>query len=84
MPQNNYDHSSMTSQELLDEKLERCMKELMRNSHENYSGVDVHVDAQTVYFSGALESETARKHLDEMAKMVQGINSTINEVTLKH
>lgn len=84
MPQNNYDNSSMTSQELLDEELERCVKELMRNSHENYSGVHVHVDAQKVYFSGALESETARKHLDELATMVQGINSINNEVTLKH
>jgi osmotically-inducible protein OsmY len=84
MPQNNYDNSSMTSQELLDSELERCVKELMRNSHENYSGVEVHVDAQKVYFSGALESEKARKHLDDLATMVQGLDAVINEVTLKH
>lgn len=84
MPQNNYDNASMTSQELLDEELERCVQELLRNSHENYAGVHAHVEAQKVYFSGALESEAARKHLDEMAGMVQGIDSVINEVTLKH
>lgn len=84
MPQNNYDNSSMTSQEILDTELERCVKELMRNSQENYSGVDVHVDAQKVYFSGTLESEEARKHLDDLATMVQGLDAVINEVTLKH
>ncbi len=84
MPQDNHDNSSMTSQELLDTELERCVKELMRNSQENYSGVDVHVDAQKVYFSGALESEEARKHLDDLVTMVQGLDAVINEVTLKH
>ncbi len=84
MPQNNYENKSMTSQELLDEELEECVRELMRNSQENYSSVHVHVDAQRVYFSGVIGSEKARKHLDEMAAMVQGIHSVINEVTLKH
>ncbi len=84
MPQNNYDNSSMTSQELLDIELEKCVMELMRNSHDNYSDAQVHVDAQKVYFSGALESENARKYLNELAAMVQGIDAVINEVTLKH
>jgi osmotically-inducible protein OsmY len=74
----------MTSQELLDEELEKCVNELMQNSHEDYSGVHVHVDAQNAYFSGALASEKARKHLEELARMVQGIGSVTNDVTLKH
>lgn len=74
----------MTSLELLDEELESCMRELMRNSHEDYSNVHVHVDAQNVYFTGVLESDQAKKHLEEMAKMVNGVGSVINDVTLKH
>jgi osmotically-inducible protein OsmY len=67
-----------------DLELESCVRELMRNSREDYSDVHVSVDAGNVKFSGTLHSESARKHLEELAQMVQGIGSIDNEVTLKH
>lgn len=84
MQQNDHDSASMTSQEIHDDELEKCILELMHNSHENYSDVHAHVDASNVYFSGVLSSEAARMHLEEIAGMVQGIGLIFNEVTLKH
>ncbi|MFL5783465.1 MAG: BON domain-containing protein [Bacteriovoracaceae bacterium] len=74
MPQINFDP---------DLELESCVRELLRNSREDYSDVHVTVDACNVKFSGTLDSESARKHLAELAEMVQGIGSVTNEVTLK-
>lgn len=78
MPQIQFNHIQT------DQELEECVVELMRNSHEDYSDVEVSVDAQNVHFTGLLSSDQARKHLDEIAGMVQGVGSVSNEVTLKH
>lgn len=71
-------------QEIFDEELEKCMRELMRNSHADYSHVEVTVDAGNVHFTGSIETEEERDHLLEMVRMVQGTGTVMNEVTLKH
>lgn len=67
-----------------DDEIERSLKELLRNSREDYSHVKVSVDAGNVHFTGAVESSPAREHLGELAKMIQGTGIITNEVTLKH
>lgn len=100
MPQNNndYDHWMMDEDDEpviddlpetrahyhTDEELESCVRELMRNSREDYSDVRVSVDARNVFFEGTIESEEARRHLEDMAKMIQGVGHIKNNVTLRH
>jgi osmotically-inducible protein OsmY len=72
------------SQENFDQDLETCIRELLRNSREDYSEVNVSVDAGNVHFTGSLRDEWAKKHLSELATMVQEIGTVSNEVTLKH
>ena len=99
MPQNNYyDHWLMDDDEEpvidddpethphfhTDEELEKCVRELLHNSRRDYSGIQVSVDARNVHFTGTLSADDDRKHLDELAGMVQGIGSVTNDVTLKH
>lgn len=67
---------------MLDDDLEKCMKELMRNSKINYSRVSVSVDARNVHFTGQLSNEKDRKHLEELAYMIQEIGSVANDVSL--
>lgn len=78
MAETNFDN------QIHDDEIARCVKELMRNSRANYSQVQVTVDAGNVHFSGTLDNEMEREHLNEMVKMVQGTGSVINDVTLRH
>lgn len=70
--------------EIHDSELEECVRELLHNSHEDYSQVEVSVEAGEVHFLGHIHNDAARKHLEEMAFMVQGIGSVVNEATVKH
>jgi osmotically-inducible protein OsmY len=67
-----------------DKELEDAIRELMRNSREDYSQVSVSVEKRDVKFSGTIDNEEARYHLDELAQMVAGTGSVTNEVVLKH
>ena len=67
-----------------DQELENAVRELMHNSREDYSQVSVSVEKRDVKFTGSIGSEEARKHLDELAKMVSGTGTVSNEVVLKH
>ncbi len=84
MPQQNFETHSYRPENISDEELEKCVKELMHNSRADYSQVNVSVDAGNVHFTGAVESGAAREHLSEMVRMVQGTGLIINDVTLKH
>ncbi len=67
-----------------DKELEETLDELLRNSGQNYSQVRVSVDQQNVFFYGMVESERARQHLEEMARMVMETGVVMNEVRLHH
>ncbi len=67
-----------------DKELEETLGELLRNSEQNYTQVNVSVDNSNVFFYGVVESERARQHLEELAKMVMDTGIVMNEVRLHH
>lgn len=67
-----------------EKELEETLRELMRNSSENYTKVNVSVNQRNVFFYGVVETEKARTHLKELAALVMETGLVMNEVRLQH
>lgn len=77
MLENNFEYNES------EKELEETLRELLSNSQENYSQVKVSVDQRNVFFYGLVETEKARQHLDELAKMVMETGIVMNQVRLQ-